>query len=393
MQCHRSVDLSPKSPSTVVCVVAGILLLVIGQRAGAQKVSDVIEGWKKREDLIRSLRCEWDQRIAIRPLPGLFSLDGKKESKSARADLRVGQQSWLLILDNRRIRTESSGLKWDSIGDTFDNWRTTYIFKESTNLWHRAFKSKKAPWPGSSSGIVNKHEPFSRRRNFYILPILVNTRPMCSVLSHIDPTRLQGAHRPTVVDGVECWAVHQRIRNSTAGKWTYWIAPQKDFGVVRVTCTNSDGIVTGRWDIALAREGNSPICMPLSWKAKTFLVSVAGDELSVREAVDATVDTSKVNVEVKERVFDFEFPAGTHVSVSDGQNHLAYLVKKGGEKEVLREWRTATAPAGVPPEETSTSFRLWITFATLFLGFVAVVLLAWRQVYKRVKRREGRGVR
>ena len=324
----------PFSRSRVVLLGMASTWAFIGTSVEGQTVADVLRGWRAREQQCRSLRCEWEARVAIRAVPGLVfppeTAEVESQDKKGIAGLRTGTQRWTFLLDGRRVRTESSGLKWDAIGDTFDNWTTTYIFDEATNVRHQNFMSTKSPVPGSSTATFVKSRSFRDKYDFFTSPVLVNCRPLDAVLSHIDPDKLEmGATAPTLIDGVECWTVV--LKDLGGSTWTYWVAPQRGFGVVRVAFANSDGKVLSQDDIVLARAEKPSSWTPLSWKQIRYRVRADGGVV-VAQAVDATVKRLEVNVDLDNDVFQFTFPEDTYVHATDGENRMAYLVKKGARR-------------------------------------------------------------
>ena len=365
------------NPGLLPCL-AIVLLLVTGTDLRSQEIPDAVktclEAWKRREQAVRSLRVEWtEQEVQLEelqnPLTG-ESVDGPTEFEN---------QYWWTIRDDWQKFGQRRGYFWtDDAEDT--RWEPTPpdAYHEgslepngkATNISHPGGKLGGENYPYATI-VVSSH---SGSLNF--LPIAAFCRQGNSWFNGHLEYSLATVEAEATANGHSCvvFSVPYTPPGSPTARRQYWVVPELDWSVTRVTST-TQGHQTSQIDIDFAVDKSSGLAIPTGWK-----IVKLRDTGEIRLLLTAKVSRYELNPVVTDEDLHVKLPDGGFLKdFRDPGGH--YFIHSGGQLyELPANLRGATYENIVKMalREGKSSVTAWLMIGVVVFAFVAAVL-AWKR--------------
>ncbi len=265
----------------------------------------------------------------------------------------VVEKRYLLMLDGEKTRQESWGKQW-FIND--------YTLKDQHEIWTSDGNVSMGLTTGEivgkvPAGVIAKTAAWLRAGGV-MMEVL---RPVHSILGRT-PERRRGRTvmpRPEPLNGVDCLVL--RGAWGTGGERRYWLAPSRDFAMVRRAGYAGERL---KYQVDVDYRPDSTHGWVVSgWKSMSLNPKTGAVEIAARAAVTRVT----LNEPIDAGMFVLSFPPGT--KVTDERAGELYLVGEKNEKILLAR----RPPKPGPP----AARRTWpITVGAILGG--ACVAGGWR---------------
>jgi hypothetical protein len=353
-----------------------VLLFFLAPVSGQETVvKKIIDAWKKREDLVESVKVEWEQTTTYRK--GSLPTKPGQKSLAPPEDRTVDYKLELTLGKNNLMRFRREGLFWDMnemkflpniYMSTFDGSTNKDLFDdpEDTSHIHRV-------------GFIIRQKYDQNITNYEIWPLWFFYRPH-ELMGRSGWTVL---NHKVQINGRSCTIMK---RESKGIRETCWIDEERRWALVRYS-EKTPGLFF-QMDISYEPD-NYLGWVPMHWTWQSLY-----GNLTPRISTSAQVMNYKINLPLSSDSFTLNFPPGTLVSDSTDFEKKGwpkeYLVKEDGGKRYVtyQDRMKASSPAELRRVLRSNE-NWWGFWVLLILGgalLVAIfIFFIWRKRFLGIK--------
>ena len=298
-----------------------------------------------------------------------------------------------LSLDADMLRWEREGEEWVfELNDYAPGSYVAVFDGEVGKCLYGADRLPKPRYPGV--GIIRKEARHPNSSSYSIMPLLLAYRAARANLGDLSAEKLSISTRTGAVDGRSCLIVNSPSGGSgttAKGPRTYWVDPQRDYVVLRMTEASLAGNahLVVKLDVSYQRDGLYG-WYPAGWTCVSLLSNGhVGFQFTGR------VTKYQINPEIPHGEFELDFPPGTRVA--DWRHGSSeYIVKESGANRVISR---AELNAGIPYDQLAATetdetisktrrvTRILLASATVLAIVTFVTWLRVRRAQRSLERR------
>lgn len=333
--------------------------------AEVASVDEITAAWRKREDQFKSYRVEWiETRTDVK---GSIRIPRQPEKLFPPQDTTF-KNRLTLVVDNERSRFEFDGSQWTDRSDELDSRKYVSLFDGNVGQTYHA-QVGDVEYP---SGSIRAEKANMEATAGTFRPLGWFYRPLTPRMGGFHSESLHPTPNTGRIDDVECRIVEVRDGNVTGRPplWSLWVAPDRDFVILRAEKHSFNGRARTQFDIRYRTSQNHGFLVA-EWSYNRQR------ENKLVQQFDIEVVSQNVNPPVPDDAFDLEFPVGTWVTDLRSTPEKQVIVRKGVDRPVYRSEAGTpykklrdTDPPGGPYREAST----WDTIA--WVGLASLMLLA-----------------
>jgi hypothetical protein len=273
----------------------------------------VINAWKNREKQIESFDIRWWSK---RFESGSFNTGGPAPNQAG--DHPKPDQTFVVayryLMDGQnRIREEERGREWSNDKVEFVPREVAQIFDGTLN--HTFYMKDQLGYPSLHIGGNNND---TVGKLVWLHPVNMAFRPFGKSTGIFDEKKLSLDDKPSVIDGVPMWALHD-------GERTVMVDPEKEYIPIRCTTVKA-GITRWEFDISYAHDENC------GWVPQSWTIKYRGP-VGLLVSETAKVLSFSVNKQIADSEFDLDLREGAYVN--DYSKKEQYILRPDGTRRSL----------------------------------------------------------
>ncbi len=340
----------------------------------------VTAAWRAREARIQCAEYAW-QEVVVTVAPIMFDAAASSPASAEEKPRRVEKRCELLIKGEKFFySTFGPGVGTTPEGkpETFEV-RSTDAFDGALTRSHNEFIGRTGRFP--LQGRIAAGRPEWLLSSVHLDPLLLHYQPFQQKPNWLSSF---ASVKRGVIEEKPCLVLESRAEASNQRVDTIWVDPDQGYAIRRMSKRGDFGEMrVDLWHTLDAVKG--PVLM--RWKEVTTL---PGGEF--RSSKEAIVQTAKVNHNLADSRFTFEFPVGTRVIDTSGgaKAETKYIVRADGSKRMILPGEGARAKSAEELMSTESGELLedrpghsrWLAAAVSCAAMTLVAIFLWR-VYGR----------
>lgn len=312
-------------------IVAMALLAAYCRAAGgvAQQpsISDVGSAWKAREGRIKSATFVWEDVKFIAARSVAPRKPSRNDSDFLPKEDVTFQRSVELLLSGNMMRYSYDGQVYNPTKGGIRQKRYVSVCDGRTSKnFHQMLDGEQEDFP--LSGFIRSdaiHYDFDNRE---ILPVLITCRPCNEHMGGVDLSTYEVGAKVANIDDQMCYVLQPRVPLKKQWQKSYWVDPDRDYIVLRITCGRSGYPPVYTVDIKHT-QANSREYIPSAWK----LIETGGSTNRILSQRSVSVTDYEINEDIAKSEFQFEFPPDT--AIVDNRTNERSIMRENGEKRVV----------------------------------------------------------
>ncbi len=342
------------------------------------EIGHAIAAWRKKEEKIRTLHIEWNERYTV--AKGAFfrspedgTIDRKNpDSITAPSENTTYDVSFAILIDQGKFKfVDNSIIVNNQLGVLPQKKEWVSIGEGKKALYH----SRDDAFP---QGYIAKKDVFVYPTDLdypILVPVMMALKPYHPTLTffnnfadkyEVEPARV-------IIEGRSCLQFKEAAPLPRGPTRIFCVDPERDYSVVRCTILRGNKSIIQEYTYQ-AFEHSEFGWIPLKWS----VIEMRGDGSFSTSRV-ATVASYRINDPIDPNEFVLEFPPGTWVN--DQKTGSVYIIRpNGSHRRVLDEEIALNIPyerlLNSETGEASLRIRKETSTRWLLLGIINVAILA-----------------